>query len=125
MNDHASDPTERYGQIRKLLVDQLRALTADVQQGLDNLGSEEDRHHIADIEDLAGDSSSENVLFEQFRSSGATLEQIQRAIDRIDEGVYEACEECEEAIAPARLEALPFATLCIDCKRKLEATSGG
>ena len=115
---------ERTVEIRERLVQQLRLLNQEVVQGLDSLGSDEDRHHIADIEDLAGDSNSDAVLFEQFRSSGVTLEQIQRAIDRIDEGVYEICEECEGEIGAARLEALPFATLCIDCKRKMEAASG-
>ena len=115
---------EQHAEIRRELVAQLQALSADMEQGLDTLGSQEDRHHIADLEDLAGDSSSDQVLFEQFRSGGATAEQIQRAIQRIDDGTYAQCEECEGQIGAARLEALPFATLCIECKRKLEAASG-
>jgi RNA polymerase-binding protein DksA len=115
---------DRLRAIRARLVEQLRTLTNEVEHGLDALGSEEDRHHIADLEDLAGDSGTDSVLFEQFRSNGATLEQIQRALERLNEGTYERCEECEGAIGAARLDALPFATHCIDCKRKLEATSG-
>lgn len=105
-------------------MEQLRLLQQDVEQSLDELSAQEDRHHIADLEDLAGDSTSDAVVYEQFRTSGATLEQIQRAIERIDEGIYGFCEECEEAIGEARLAALPFANHCIDCKRKLEAASG-
>lgn len=115
---------DRLQAIRARLVEQIRALTEDVAHGLDALGAEEDRHHIADLEDLAGDTGTDSVLFEQFRSNGATLEQIQRALERIDEGSYDRCEECESEIGAARLEALPFATLCIACKRKLESTSG-
>lgn len=114
---------EKHQQIRENLIEQRRILGEDVEQGLETLSSQEDRHHIADLEDLAGDTSSDAVLFEQFRSSGATLEQINRAIDRIDDGTYENCEECEGEIGSARLEALPFATLCIECKRKLESAS--
>ncbi len=115
---------ERHAQIRENLIEQRRILGRDVEQGLDTLSSQEDRHHIADLEDLAGDTSSDSVLFEQFRTSGATLEQINRAIERIDDGSYESCEECEGEIGAPRLEALPFATLCIECKRKLESASG-
>jgi DnaK suppressor protein len=107
--------------IREQLIEQLRYVNNGVTQGLNILSAQEDRHHIADLEDLASDTSTDAVLFEQFRSSGATLEQIQRAIERIDEGTYEQCEECEEPIGDARLSALPFATHCIECKRKLES----
>jgi DnaK suppressor protein len=115
---------DRLRAVRTRLVEQLRTLTDDVAHGLDSLSSDEDRHHIADLEDLAGDSGTDSVLFEQFRSNGATLEQIQRALERIDEGSYDRCEECELEIGEARLAALPFATHCIACKRKLEAASG-
>jgi len=115
---------DRLRAIRARLVEQMRTLTDEVSHGLDTLSSEEDRHHIADLEDLAGDSGADSVLFEQFRSSGVTLEQIQRALERIEEGSYDRCEECEGEIGEARLTALPFATHCIGCKRKLESASG-
>lgn len=44
------------------------------------------------------------------------LHDIDHAIARLDAGTYGTCERCGKAIAPGRLEALPFATLCIDCK---------
>ncbi len=109
--------------VRERLVDQLRLLSEDVETGLDSLSAQEDRHHIADLEDLAGDTSADAVVFEQFRTSGATLEQIQRAIHRIDDGTYTTCEECEGPIGDARLEAIPFATHCIECKKRLESSA--
>ena len=39
---------------------------------------------------------------------------------RIDEGTFGLCERCGKPIDPERLEALPYATLCIDDKRKQE-----
>lgn len=41
---------------------------------------------------------------------------IARALERLDDGTYGICERCQKPIATARLEALPFATLCIECQ---------
>ena len=46
---------------------------------------------------------------------------IKEALERIENGTYGICEECEEEISKARLKARPVATLCIECKRKQEA----
>lgn len=48
------------------------------------------------------------------------LVQIDDAVRRIDQGVYGVCESCGERIERARLDALPYATLCMDCKRRAE-----
>jgi DnaK suppressor protein len=46
------------------------------------------------------------------------LRAIEEAIHRIDQGTYGICMECENEIAPARLEAVPWTRVCIDCKAK-------
>ena len=46
------------------------------------------------------------------------LKQIEAALKRIDTGVFGTCETCGKPIAPERLEALPWATDCIDCHSK-------
>jgi DnaK suppressor protein len=48
------------------------------------------------------------------------IDQVDRAIGRIDEGTYGACERCGRPIDPARLRALPRTLLCTDCKRREE-----
>jgi DnaK suppressor protein len=48
------------------------------------------------------------------------IDQISRAIVRIDEGDYGQCERCGKPIDAARLKALPHALLCMDCKRREE-----
>jgi DnaK suppressor protein len=48
------------------------------------------------------------------------LTQIDDALRRMDRGTYGSCDRCEKQIEPARLEALPYATLCLDCKRREE-----
>ena len=42
-----------------------------------------------------------------------TLEEVSRALEKMDKGIYGVCEKCGTAIDPARLKALPHAMLCI------------
>lgn len=43
---------------------------------------------------------------------------IEQALTKMDRGTYGICENCHQPIAPDRLAALPFATLCISCQEK-------
>lgn len=43
----------------------------------------------------------------------ATLAEVRRALERIDEGTYGVCEECGEPIGEGRLEVRPWATRCL------------
>ena len=45
------------------------------------------------------------------------LAEIDAALERLDAGTYGTCTSCKRAIAPERLEALPWTALCIDCSR--------
>ena len=49
------------------------------------------------------------------------IEQVDAALGRLDAGTYGACVTCGQPIDPARLEALPAASHCIDCQRKAAA----
>jgi len=44
-----------------------------------------------------------------------TLRETEEALGKLDAGTYGLCENCGNGIAPARLEAMPMARLCIDC----------
>ena len=64
-------------------------------------------------------------VFEQQRDlalrerSERALADIDAALGRIDAGTYGACTSCRRPIAAERLEALPWASHCIDCQRTL------
>ena len=49
------------------------------------------------------------------RSLSASIADIDRALDKIEEGSYGTCDDCGRPIAPARLEALPATPFCVDC----------
>ena len=48
------------------------------------------------------------------------ISEIDAALERIEDGRYGTCSDCGEQIPRARLEANPWASLCIDCKRRAE-----
>ena len=53
------------------------------------------------------------------------MRQIERAVAKIKNGTYGACEGCQTKIPVARLNALPYSTLCVKCQRDMEATPAG
>jgi DnaK suppressor protein len=55
------------------------------------------------------------------RALRSNLFDVQRALARMDAGTYGVCERCGNGISSERLEALPWAVLCIDCKQKAGA----
>ncbi len=50
-------------------------------------------------------------------SIAATLAEVERALQKISDGTYGVCDGCGDAISDERLEAIPWATLCISCAR--------
>jgi RNA polymerase-binding transcription factor DksA len=53
-------------------------------------------------------------------STDRTLQQIEAALNRMEEGVYGACEQCEAKIPQFRLNVIPHAALCVKCASRLE-----
>ena len=47
-----------------------------------------------------------------------TLERVDRALAKLDEGTYGRCDACGQPIAPKRLAARPESVLCIECARR-------
>ncbi|MFH1314441.1 MAG: TraR/DksA C4-type zinc finger protein [Candidatus Eisenbacteria bacterium] len=72
----------------------------------------------------ASDSMEMEKAYMIGASSGGVLEDIDEALASIDDGSYGKCEECGEDISVARLEAVPYAKLCIKCKTSRENSEG-
>ena len=53
-------------------------------------------------------------------SEEGTLGEIEQAMIRIEEGAYGHCTECEGKVTKTRLNAIPYAKLCIKCAEKME-----
>jgi DnaK suppressor protein len=52
------------------------------------------------------------------RSIATAIGEVDRALEKLDEGTYGTCDDCGREIGPERLEAAPWAALCIDCAAK-------
>ncbi len=69
-------------------------------------------------------AAAASQVFEQQRDlalrdrSRTELHRVEVALRAIDNGTYGTCESCGNAIAPERLEAIPWVATCIDCARK-------
>ena len=50
----------------------------------------------------------------------SSLDKVERALDKVEDGTYGICEHCGQPINPARLAALPYATLCVSCQTRAE-----
>lgn len=85
------------------------------------LGDLTDKEHqsqtntIDDEEDKSFERLEDEVLSALSHSDRMEITRIEAALARIAEGSYGRCAECDEPIAPARLEAMPDAVLCLDC----------
>jgi DnaK suppressor protein len=53
------------------------------------------------------------------------LASVNHALQKYDAGTYGICDECGKSIEPARLEALPYANLCLTCKANLAKKTRG
>jgi DnaK suppressor protein len=68
--------------------------------------------------DQSSQESDVHVQLALKQTDSKVLRAIEEAIHRLDHGTYGICMDCEEAIAPARLEAVPWTRVCINCKEK-------
>jgi DnaK suppressor protein len=74
-------------------------------------------NHLADTATVTLDREIDYTLEE---NSENVLKEIDRALAKIEAGTFGICENCGQPIAEERLRAIPYATQCIDCKRREE-----
>ena len=103
----------------------LRERLSDQQQSIqrDALKSESGRFTARAPSHMAEQASDEqelDMMVSRLTASSETLGEINDAIDRLDAGHFNECEECHKEIGMRRLEVQPWAHLCVSCKRKLE-----
>jgi len=75
---------------------------------------------VGDTIDLAADSSARELLFELNDSEKKRLEDIDRALQKIEQSRFGICEKCGNEIDKKRLKAVPYARFCIKCKALME-----
>ncbi len=73
--------------------------------------------HMADI---GSDNFEQEFTLSLIESDAGMLDKIEHALERIEDGVYGTCEECGCRIPKTRLNALPYATMCVKCAEQYE-----
>ena len=108
----ARDALERRRTEVAARVDSLRR-ELDAVQRLRSENSDDDEHDPEGATTSQLWSQSVGIL----EAAQRELDDLDTAIRRLEAGTYGVCQRCGRPIAPARLEARPDATLCIDCAR--------
>ncbi len=73
--------------------------------------------HMADI---GSDNFEQEFTLSLMQSEEGTLDKIEVALERIEEASYGKCEECGARIPKTRLNAIPYATMCVKCASEFE-----
>lgn len=121
----APDQLAKY---REILLDK-RAALRDQVQSLDEVATSMSAASAnsrvpLNIAENASDAFEQDFALLSIESEEALLRKIEEALQRIREGTYGHCAECGEEINAERLEALPFATLCVRCQTEEERGNG-
>ncbi len=97
----------------------LRSRRAELVAELDRLTEPPTEGVAVGFGKRVGDGTTEAVerlaTTAMARSLSASITDIDRALEKLDEGTYGVCARCGEQIPAARLEALPATTLCVSC----------
>jgi RNA polymerase-binding protein DksA len=107
-----------------LLEERKRVLDAIEYLHLENPGSLRDESGEVALDNHLADEATETidreVDYTLEENSEHVLAAIDAALQRIEDGTFGICRTCGKAIAEERLAAIPYATQCIDCKRRDE-----
>ena len=112
--------------IRKRLEQDLRTAVGRLRQvggaaALDDLlGPSGEHWAYADEVDEIQANERREIGFATRELLVGKVNRIVAALERLDQGEYGQCVECSEAIAPARLNAMPEVTTCVRCQDRLE-----
>ena len=75
---------------------------------------------LASAADLGTDNFEREFTLSLVEGKDEMLDQIDDALERIAEGTFGICEACETKIPRPRLDAIPYASRCVECAAKLE-----
>src|SRR5687767_1018647 len=110
----------RYNELKKMLEDRRRELMSEVQGRMRDVRDTDKDREVLDQGESSEVDIQEDIEFALIQMKSETLNKIDAALRRLDEGTYGDCFECGEEIANARLRALPFAVRCKDCEEARE-----
>ena len=117
-------PKSRYTELKRMLDDRRRELQAEVQGKMRDVRSEgawgSKQSEVFDAVESSEADIQDDIEFALIQMKSETLNKINDALTRLEQGDYGNCFDCGEEIAEKRLRALPFAVRCKDCEEARE-----
>jgi RNA polymerase-binding protein DksA len=114
---------EELTRFETVLRERRRQLLGDIQslQEADAQAGSEAAAIPSHLADLGSDREASDISLGLRESESTEIQEIDEALDRIREGSFGRCEACEKAIGKERLNAIPYARLCLPCKKVEES----
>ncbi len=115
--------SDRFRGLRSMLIEKRNTILKEAKDEIAKYISGENRQLVdtaIDEGDWAVIDISEDISLRRLDSHRKLLRDIDECVRKIQDGTYGVCEECGEEISQKRLQVLPTATLCIDCKEARE-----
>ena len=106
---------DRYAELKSILEERRREIMSEVQGKIRDVRSESANSPTTGVLDAAETSEADiqdDIEFALIQMKSETLNKINDALSRLEQGNYGNCFECGEEIAEKRLRALPFAVRC-------------
>jgi len=103
------------GNISRLTEEALRANGSETSGNLS--------HAPLHIADMGTDSFEQEFTLSLLQNEEQVLEEIADALERIAQGSFGKCEECQGPVPKGRLQALPYTRHCVKCARKVQQSS--
>jgi DnaK suppressor protein len=114
--------TDKYKSLRAQLESEHKRLTEELDKVQTSASSSEERREGSPF-GKREEEATETLELEKRLALENRIRQeisgIEHALDKFEKGTYGLCDNCGQRIAPERLEALPQASLCVNCKALL------
>ena len=114
---------DRYAELRRILEERRREIMSEVHTKIRDVrteGANSPAHGVLDAAETSESDIQDDIEFALIQMKAETLNKIEEALRRLEEGTFGYCFECGEEISEKRLRALPFAVRCKDCEEARE-----
>ena len=101
--------------LKNKLLAQRAELVGDLEKTIKSSNDEEYTGLVSDVTDDAARASSRQLLLNLGEQERKSLKLIEDALERMENGTYGTCSQCEQLIPDARLNIVPFAQHCVQC----------
>ena len=109
----------KLGEIQKILKTEQKRLQEELEMLHNNASSADERREGSPFGKREEEATETLELEKRLSLENRTrkeLAEVEHALQKFQQGTYGKCDNCGKPIPPARLEALPQATLCLNCK---------